>query len=128
MHKLQKHETTLDGRPIVSKTMAKNVHCSPRKVRLVANLIRNKSVAEALDILTFTVKPAAVPYVTKCVKAAIAAAREFVPNEAELADLIVGEVIVNDAPMMKRIRPATMGRAVRIRRRQSHIFLALTKD
>lgn len=127
MLKLQKHEYTLDGRPIVAKTMAKNVHCSPRKIRLVANLIRNKPVVEAMDILTFTVKPAAVPYVTKCLKAAIAAARENVAED-QLPYLIVGEVIVNDAPMMKRIRPATMGRAVRIRRRQAHIFLALTKE
>lgn len=126
MQKLQKHDTTQDGRAIVAKTLARHVHCSPRKIRLVADLIRNKTVAEALEILRFTQKPSAVPSVEKCVKAAVAAARERVA-ESDLADLVVGELIVNDAPMMKRIRPATMGRAVRIRRRQAHIFLALTK-
>lgn len=124
MMKLQKHETTARGEVIQGKCMVKYVHTSARKVRLVADLIRGKSVAQAREILSFTQRPSAVPHVLKALKAAEAAASERVGNTDEL---VVSEIIVNDAPMMKRIRPASMGRAVRVRKRQSHIFLALTK-
>lgn len=124
MMKLQKHTTTSRGRTIVGKCMVKHVHTSARKVRLVADLIRGKSVEEAKEILAFTQRPSATPHVLKALKAAEAAASERV---GETGDLIVEEIIINDAPMMKRIRPASMGRAVRIRKRQCHIFLALTQ-
>jgi large subunit ribosomal protein L22 len=124
MMKLQKHTSTPSGNPIVGKCMVKHVHSSPRKVRLVADLIRGKSVAQAKEILAFTTRPSATPHVLKALKAAEAAASERVGDTDEL---VVAEVIINDAPMMKRIRPASMGRAVRVRKRQCHIFLALTK-
>ncbi|MCC5877914.1 MAG: 50S ribosomal protein L22 [Candidatus Sumerlaeia bacterium] len=104
--------------------MVKHVHTPARKVRLVADLIRGKSVEEAKEILAFTQRPSATPHVLKALKAAEAAASERV---GETGELIVEEIIVNDAPMMKRIRPASMGRAVRVRKRQCHIYIALTQ-
>lgn len=124
MMKLQKHITTSRGNLILGKCMVKHVHTSARKVRLVADLIRGKSVDEAKEILAFTTRPSAQPHVLKALKAAEAAAAEKV---GETGELIVEEIIVNDAPMMKRIRPASMGRAVRVRKRQCHIFIALTQ-
>lgn len=124
MMKLQKHEKTARGEVILGKCMVKYVHTSARKVRLVADLIRGKSVAEAKEVLAFTQRPSAVPHVLKALKAAEASAAEVVGDTGEL---VVSEIIINDAPMMKRIRPASMGRAVRVRKRQCHIFLALTK-
>lgn len=123
--KLKDHDYTLDGREIVAKAYARYVRCSARKVRYVVDAIRGKSVGEAEEILAFTARPSAVPHITKVLKAAVAAANQKGVNPITLR---VGEVIVNDAPMMKRMRPASMGRAVRVRKRNSHIFLALTAN
>lgn len=123
MQKLQKHTTTQDGMPIVAKTLARYVRCSPRKLRFVADEIRYKTAGEALELLDFTHRPSAVPHLRKALVAAMNAAKDYYPEPSEL---VIGELIINDAPMMKRIRAASMGRAVRIRKRQSHIFLALT--
>jgi large subunit ribosomal protein L22 len=122
--KLKHRYNTNDGREIIGRSLTRFARCSPRKVRLVVDTIRNKTVAEALEILQFTQRPSAVPYVTKALKAAVASAREFNSTPEEL---VIGEAIVNEAPTMKRIRPASMGRATRVRKRQSHIFLGLTE-
>lgn len=116
---------TNDQKPIHGKSLTRYVRCAPRKVRLVIDLIRGKSAGEALEILRFTQRPSAVPYVKNAVLAAVASARETHPDPESL---IIGEAIVNEAPMIKRIRPASMGRAVRIRKRQSHIHIALTES
>lgn len=121
---LTKKTETSTGKAIIGKSMTRYVRCSPRKVRLVANLIRNKTAGDALAILEFTQRPSAVPFVKNALKAAIASAGEKHP---EPLNLVVAEAIVDDAPMMKRIRPASMGRAVRVRKRQSHIFVALAE-
>lgn len=124
MAKIQRKLFTNNGKRIVGKSLTKNVRCAPRKTRLVVDLIRNKSADQALEILAFTHRPSAVPYVTAALKAAIASAAQ---NHPEPVNLIITEAIVNEATTMKRIRPASMGRAVRVRKRQSHIFLALTE-
>jgi large subunit ribosomal protein L22 len=125
MSKINAKTLTNNSKPIVGKSLTRFVRCSARKVRLVADLIRNKPAGVALDILAFTHRPSAVPFVVRGLKAAIAAAGERHP---EPETLVVGEIIVNDAPMIKRIRPASMGRAVRVRKRNSHIFIALTQS
>lgn len=121
---LKKKQETSTGKPIIGKALSRHVHCAPRKVRLVVDLIRGKSAGEALEILMFTHRPSAVPYVERALKAAIASAAERHP---EPNNLIIEEAQVNEGVTMKRIRPASMGRAVRVRKRQSHIFLALAE-
>lgn len=123
--KLKDHIFTLDGRNIVAKSYVRNSGCAPRKLRLVADMVRNKGVLEALEILAFCNRPSAAPTITKALKAAIAAAEA---RNVDAGALVVGEIIVNEAPMLKRIRAASMGRAVRVRKRQSHMFLALTNE
>jgi large subunit ribosomal protein L22 len=120
-----KKERTNQGKAIIGRSLARFVRCSPRKVRLVVDLIRNKKAGEALAILAFTQRPSAVPFVERALKAAIASARDVHP---EPESLTIGEAIVDEAPMLKRIRPASMGRAVRVRKRNSHIYLALTAE
>ncbi len=115
---------TADGRKVISRSETYYVHCAPRKMALVAKLIRNKPVVEALEALQFTHRPSAVPYVERTLRSAIANAENLTP---EPMALVVGEVLVEGAPMMKRIRPASMGRAVRIRKRLSHIKIKLTE-
>ncbi|MEQ8822248.1 MAG: 50S ribosomal protein L22 [Sumerlaeia bacterium] len=116
-------QLTPDGREVVSKATARFVRSGPRKLALVAELIRNKSVDEALEILQFTHKPSAVPHVEKILRSAVANAANVAPDPY---DLVIGDIRVESGPMMKRIRPASMGRAVRVRKRLSHIHLTLT--
>ncbi|CAN5377499.1 50S ribosomal protein L22 [soil metagenome] len=125
MNKIKVKVETANGKAIVGKSQTRNIRCAPRKVKLVVDLIRNKTVGNALDILTFTHRPSATPYVIRALKAAAASAAQKHP---EPDSLVIGEAIVNCAPMLKRIRPASMGRAVRVRKRQTHLFLALTEN
>ena len=95
---------------------------SPQKARLVADLIRGKSVDQALEILTFSNKKAAV-LVKKVLESAIANAEH---NEgADIDDLNVAKIFVDEGPTMKRIMPRAKGRADRILRRSSHITVVV---
>ncbi len=95
---------------------------SPQKARLVADLIRGKSVDQALEILTFSNKKAAV-MVKKVLESAIANAEH---NEgADIDDLNVAKIFVDEGPVMKRIMPRAKGRADRILKRSSHITVVV---
>ena len=95
---------------------------SPQKARLVADLIRGKSVDQALEILTFSNKKAAV-LVKKVLESAIANAEH---NEgADIDDLNVAKIFVDEGPTMKRIMPRAKGRADRILKRSSHITIVV---
>ena len=100
----------------------KYARISSRKVKIVIDLIRGKSVDEALSIVKFTPK-AASEIVEKLLKSAIANAE----NNHNMAHekLYVAEVYANQGPTLKRIRPAAKGSAVRIRKRTSHITIIL---
>ena len=99
------------------------LRAAPRKVRLVADLIRGKNVQEAVNILHFTNKHAAKP-LEKLLKSAIANA-ENRDEPMDVDRLYVKEVFVDPGPTMKRIRPAPMGRAFRVLHRQSHVTIKL---
>ena len=98
---------------------------SPRKMRLVADLVRGKKVEEALAILKFNSKEAS-GRVEKLLLSALANWQE--KNEEaniEDADLFVKEIRVDGGSMLKRLRPAPQGRAHRIRKRSNHVTLVL---
>jgi large subunit ribosomal protein L22 len=105
-----------------SRATLKNARISARKVKIVIDLIRGKSVSEALAILKYTPK-AASPLVEKLVKSAIANAENNFNMKAD--KLYVAEVYANQGTTMKRIRAATQGRANRIRKRTSHVTVVL---
>lgn len=91
---------------------------SPQKVRLVADQIRGKSAEEALDILNFSKKKAAA-IVLKLLNSAIANAEH---NEgADVDELRVSTIFVNEGRTLKRLRPRAKGRADRILKRSCHI-------
>ncbi len=95
---------------------------SPQKARLVADQIRGKSVDQALEILTFSNKKAA-ELVKKVLESAIANAEH---NEgADIDDLNVAKIFVDEGPIMKRIMPRAKGRADRILKRSSHITVVV---
>lgn len=99
------------------------LQASPQKVRLVADMIRGKNVQEASNLLQVTKKYAAKP-IEKLLKSAIANA-ENRDEQLDVDQLYVKEIFVDGGPVLKRLRPAPMGRAYRIMKRQSHITIKL---
>ncbi len=103
----------------------RNVPTSPRKMRLVADLVRGMDVEPALSMLQHTSKEAA-GRVYKLLRSAIA--NWEVKNEGqriEDSELYIKEISVDSGRMLKRIRPAPQGRAHRIRKRSNHVTLVL---
>jgi large subunit ribosomal protein L22 len=109
----------------VSFAILRNCPSSPRKMRLVADIIRGEEANKALDILKFSSKVASRD-MEKLLMSAIA--NWQLKNEGvrmEDADLYVKEVAVDSARMLKRIKPAPQGRAYRIRKRSNHVTLTV---
>jgi large subunit ribosomal protein L22 len=94
---------------------------SPRKVRLVADMIRGKRLDEALTALSFSNKRAAV-MVRKCLDAAVADAEQ---QDADITALYVCESRVDEGPTIKRWQPKDRGRAHPINKRTSHIIIGV---
>lgn len=102
---------------------ARFIRMSPRKVRLIADLIRGMSVAQADAQLSFYRRAAALP-VRKLLQSAIAnAEHNFHLNRT---DLRIKTITVDGGPVLKRFRPRAMGRAAPLRKRTSHIALTLS--
>lgn len=102
---------------------AKRLRVSPRKLRLVADQIRGKAVEDALNILVFDTQKGA-PLVRKVLESAIANAEN---NEgADVDELSVSEIYVNEGTTMKRLRPRARGRADRILKRTAHVTVTVS--
>lgn len=104
------------------RAIAKYVRMTPRKLRLVADLIRGKSAQEAWSILEFTPKRAAGP-LKKVLESAIANAKHN--NELAPESLNVSRVLIDEGPTMKRYTPRARGRAGAIKKRTSHITVVV---
>lgn len=96
---------------------------APRKTRLVVNLIRGKNVEEAINILTFTRRAASEP-VRKLIESALANAEAA---DANVDDLYVEQIFVDEGPTLRRFRPRAQGRATRINKRTSHVTCVLAE-
>jgi large subunit ribosomal protein L22 len=94
---------------------------SPRKTRLVVDLVRGKHVEDAISILTFTRRAASEP-VRKLIESALANAEA---RDANVDDLFVKAIYVDEGPTLRRFRPRAMGRATRINKRTSHVTCVL---
>ncbi len=97
---------------------------SPRKVRLVTDMVKGKKVSDAVAALSFLPKRAALP-VKKLIESAAASAKE---RGEDLATLRVAEIRVDSAGMLVRGMPRAMGRSAPIRRRRSRVFVRLSSD
>jgi len=106
-----------------SYAILRDLRMSPRKVRLIADLIRGLEVNEALNILKFSKRHASL-HLEKLLVSAIANWQSKNPDK-EMNNLFVKEIYVNQARMLKRIQPAPHGRAHRIRKRSSHVTIVL---
>ena len=109
------------------RAQTKFVRVSPQKARLVLDLIKGQRVEDALNTLAFTKKRIAGK-VEKLLRSAVENANYLSTEknvDVDLDSLYVKHAVANDAPRMKRIRPAPMGRAYRYQRRTSHITIEL---
>ena len=98
----------------------RNVPTSPRKMRLVADMVRGVEVFKALGILKFSNKEAA-RRVEKLLRSAIANWEQKNERKADQGELYISTIFVDCAPMLKRLRPAPQGRGYRIRKRSNHV-------
>ena len=105
------------------KAFLKNYRQSPRKVRLVAGLIKGKNVAQAIAELDFLAKRAGLP-IKKLLLSAVANARQM---GVESENLFIKELRVDKGIVMKRMMPAAMGTGHRINKRTSHLNLLLAE-
>lgn len=99
-----------------------NVPTSPRKMRLVADMIRGMEVSKALGVLKFSTKEASGK-VEKLLRSAIANWEQKTEQKAENANLYVSSVSVDSARVLKRLRTAPQGRGYQIRKRSNHVTL-----
>jgi len=106
-----------------AKAVEKFIRVAPRKVRLVVDLIRGKTIEEAIDILIFTPRGAAVA-VKKAIQSAVANATEN--NNINEDDLFIFKVFVDEGPTLKRFMPRARGRATKIRKRTSHLTVIVS--
>ncbi|HEX9777331.1 MAG TPA: 50S ribosomal protein L22 [Geopsychrobacteraceae bacterium] len=106
------------------ETQAKlrNVRLSPRKARLVVDMVRGKAIQDALNILRFSPQKTA-PILSKLLKSAVANAEQ--KGVSDVDQLFVKTVTVDQGPVLKRFLPRAMGRASRIRKPTSHITVVL---
>lgn len=99
-----------------------NVPTSPRKMRLVADMIRGMEVNRALGVLRFSTKDASIR-LEKLLRSAISNYEQKTEQNAEGGNLYVTKVFVDSATMLKRLRTAPQGRGYRIRKRSNHVTL-----
>ncbi|GAB6158644.1 50S ribosomal protein L22 [Desulfotomaculum varum] len=106
-----------------ARAVAKFIRVSPRKARMVVDLIRGKKLNEALAILRYTPNKAAAA-VTKVVKSAAANAEHNYDMDKD--ELVISKIYVDQGPSLKRMMPRAMGRADIIKRRTSHITVVVS--
>lgn len=125
VRKRQMAERLKDERSKVAFAKLNNCPTSPRKMRLVVDIIRGKKVEDALNILKFSSKEAA-RRLDKLVLSAVSN-WQAKNEDADVADagLYIKEIRVDGGSMLKRLRPAPQGRAHRIRKRSNHVTLVL---
>lgn len=107
---------------MVSKAVARYIRIAPRKLRVVSALVRGKKVEDALNILKFTPR-AGAKAVWKVVNSALANATE--KGNVNVDTLVVQKITVDEGPTLKRYLPRAMGRATRVRKKSSHIWVEL---
>ncbi len=109
---------------MLAKVHLKNLRTSPRKVRLVADLIRGLRIDQATEQLKYIPKRAAVPMMKLLESAVAAAANDHKMNKA---DLYISKITVDDGATLKRSMPHAMGRAFPIMKRTSSVTIELDK-
>lgn len=110
-----------------SNAILRNVRISPRKARLVADLVRGQDVSKAIEVLKFTPKKGA-GLIQKLVESAVANAEHTAQQtgeEIDIDDLFVHTILVDAGSSLRRFRPRAHGRATKILKKTSHITVVL---
>lgn len=108
-----------------ARAKARWVHMAPRKMRLVADLVRGMAVRQAVNDLHFLSKKASIP-VEKTVRSALANLLAMeAASKVDPADVYIKTIMVDEGPTQKRWRPRAMGRATKIRKRTSHLTVVV---
>ena len=107
-----------------SQAHLRHLRMSPRKISVVADLVRGKQVGAALNILRFTPRAAAKP-VLKLIQSAVANATDLSKGQVDVDTLMVKTIWVDQATTARRFMPRAMGRAFRINKKSSHIHVIL---
>ncbi len=108
-----------------ARAIHRHARVAPRKVRLVADLVRGLPVPRALEILAFTRK-AAAPVLTKVINSAVANATQ--KGDVDVDGLVISKITVDQGPMLKRYLPRAMGRATMIQKKTSHITVVVEDE
>ena len=114
-----------EGKKQIAFAKLNNCPTSPRKMRLVADLVRGERVEKALNILKFSSKEASKRLETLLVSAIANWQSKNEDASIEEAELFVKEIRVDGGSMLKRLRPAPQGRAHRIRKRSNHVTIVV---
>ena len=122
LRKRKSAEAIKEARKTQYGAVLRNVPSSPRKMRLVVDMIRGQEAFKALGILKFSNKEASRK-VEKLLRSAIANWEQKNERKAEAGELYVKTVFVDAAPMLKRMLPAPQGRGYRIRKRSNHVTI-----
>lgn len=125
VRKRERAEQTKEANKSIAFAKLNNCPTSPRKMRLVADLVRGQKVENALNILKFNTKEGS----GRIEKLLLSAIANWQAKNAEAsieeAELFVKEIRVDGGAMLKRLRPAPQGRAHRIRKRSNHVTIVL---
>jgi large subunit ribosomal protein L22 len=110
-----------------ARAYVRGITMSPRKMRVVANLVRGKSVEEAVAMLDLMPKKAA-GLISKAIKSAAANAEDKSGGDASVEDLRIHTIAVDGGPIAKRWMPRSMGRANRVNHKSSHLTIVVTDE
>jgi large subunit ribosomal protein L22 len=110
-----------------SQAHLRYLRMSPRKISVVAALVRGKPVGAALNILKFTKRAAAKP-VAKLIKSAVANATDLSKGQVDVDALVIKSISVDQGPTTRRFMPRAMGRATPIHKKTSHIHVTLAES
>lgn len=124
---LRKRESAEKRKEIMKNTAIArlvNVPTSPRKMRIVADLIRGKEVMQAMNILRYNAK-APAERLEKLLQSAIANWEAKTGDKIDEGKVMVKSINVDSARMLKRLRPAPQGRGYRVRKRSNHVTIVL---
>ena len=113
-----------EAKQAVSLAKLNNIPTSPRKMRLVADMVRGMEAFRALGVLKFSNKEAAAR-VEKLLRSSIANWEAKNDRKAESGELYVSSIYVDGGAMLKRLRPAPQGRGYRIRKRSNHVTITV---
>ncbi|WP_372473818.1 50S ribosomal protein L22 [Capnocytophaga sp. ARDL2] len=125
VRKRERAEQRKEANKQVAFAKLNNCPTSPRKMRLVADLVRGQKVENALNILKFSTKEASIRLEKLLLSAIANWQAKNADSNIEEAELFVKEIRVDGGMMLKRLRPAPQGRAHRIRKRSNHVTIVL---